>query len=351
MITVNELQINLGSFTLGPISLKVDTGAFFALMGPTGSGKTLLLESLAGLLQADSGTISIDHHDITKAPPERRNIGLVYQDNSLFPHLSVFENIIYGQRYNNIEKREGQHYAHQLMEMLSISKLKKRKPAKLSGGEKQRVALARALACRPKIVLLDEPLSSLDPQFREGLRKNLKELHGSSGATFFMVTHDFVDALTLADCAAVIHKGCIEQSGKTLDIFHRPTTTFIADFVGMKNIFPARYEGKTCFFSGLQIPVRDFTPGHSQGYAALRPEDIHVGSNSDEIVDEIEFEGTVTNLTRDGFTWIVAIRHGQAEFTARLEPRLALNGAIREGALTTFSFHPASLHHIGQKDS
>lgn len=346
MIDVNELRINLGTFTLGPISLQIKTGAFFTLMGPTGSGKTLLLESLAGLLQADSGSISIDQYNITNASPEQRNIGLVYQDNCLFPHLSVFENIIYGQRYNGIDKRKGRNYACELMEMLSITPLKERKPSKLSGGEKQRVSLARALACRPKIVLLDEPLSSLDPQFREGLRKNLKELHQNSGTTFFMVTHDFVDALTLADSAAVIHKGCIEQCGSTLDIFHRPATAFIADFVGMKNIFPSRYENQTCTFSGLQIPVHDLIKNKSRGYAALRPEDIHIGPESDEEHEAIVLKGTVTTLSRDGFTWIAVIRCNGADFTARLEPRQAIHGKVKEGDRITFSFHPASLHHM-----
>jgi molybdate/tungstate transport system ATP-binding protein len=346
MISIDKLQIKFPSFSLGPVSLEVDSHSFFALMGPTGSGKTLLLESIAGLLKSDWGSICIDGQDITQAPPEQRNVGLVYQDNSLFPHLTCFENIIYGQRYNNIEETEGKRYALELMEMLSIDQLQVRKPARLSGGEKQRVALARALACRPKVVLLDEPLSSLDPQFREGLRKNLKQLHKSSGAIFFMVTHDFVDALTLADKAAVIHKGHIEQSGQTLDIFHRPSTTFIADFVGMKNIFEASYENGLCTFKGITIPAPVSVGSKQKGHVALRPEDIHIGSEGEFSSGEKRLSGSVTGLIRDGFTWIVTLSCCDAVFTARLEHRLALNGTIQEGTELLFGFRHDVVHHI-----
>ncbi len=345
MISIEELKIILPSFTLGPVSLQIETGAFFALMGPTGSGKTLLMESLSGLLKPDEGRILIDGIDITNAPPEQRNIGLVYQDHSLFPHLTVAENVMYGQRYNNIGNEEGRRLAFKLMEMLSVVKLQDRKPGKLSGGEKQRVALARALACRPAIVLLDEPLSSLDPQFREGLRKNIKQLHKTSGATFFMVTHDFVDSLTLADTAAVITNGKIQQIGKTLDIFHRPSTTFIADFVGMKNIIEVSYENEDCVFCGIAIPKPENVK-HDRGHIALRPEDITLSSPGEVVSDGRTVSGTVTGIHRDGFVWIATVQCQEAVFSVRLEHRAVLDGKYNVNKDVLLTFDPGAVHHI-----
>lgn len=316
-------------------------------MGPTGSGKTLLLESLAGLVKPDKGTLCIDKKEITREPPERRGMGLVYQDNALFPHMSVFENIIFGQRYHGISKKDGARHAHELMEMLGIAHLENRKPETLSGGEKQRTAMARALSCHPEIVLLDEPLSSLDPQFRDGLRKNLKALHEKTDALFFMVTHDFVDALTLTDRAAVIRNGVIEQSGATLDIFHRPATTFIADFVGMKNIFPATFKNGSCSFADLAIPLYDHHWSKKKGYAALRPEDIQIVEENDLTpAGWLRFEGKIETVTREGFSWLAVVRRKNALFTSHIEQRLLVNGLVRENNVVTFSFDPKTVHLI-----
>lgn len=346
MIEISNLCLDLPGFALGPLSLRVASGSFFGLMGPTGSGKTLLLESLAGLIKTDHGTICIDNKDITNQPPERRGMGLVYQDNALFPHMSVLENITYGQRYNQVGREEGLQHALELMDMLSISDLANRRPETLSGGEKQRTALARALACWPDIVLLDEPLSSLDPQFREGLRRNLKLLHQKTGAIFFMVTHDFVDALTLTDSAAVIRNGIIEQNGATLDIFHRPATTFIADFVGMKNIFPARYGKETCTFANQSILAVDVSFSEKKGFAAIRPEDIQIVDGNGVMPGWAKLQGTIESVLREGFTWLAVVRCNDIPFTVRVEQRLLVNGLIRENNVVTLSFNPDSVHHI-----
>ncbi|WP_461208236.1 ABC transporter ATP-binding protein [Desulfocurvus sp. DL9XJH121] len=346
MIDIDALRLDFPGFCFGPASLRVDGGSFFALMGPTGSGKTLMLECLAGLTAPHAGAIRINGRDVTGDPPERRRIGLVYQDNALFPHMTVLRNILYGQRYHGIDPERGRAYGLELAEMLDITRLLDRLPAKLSGGEKQRVALARALACSPDIVLLDEPLSSLDPQFRDGLRANLKGLHQATGAVFFMVTHDFVDALTLADHCAVIHKGRIVQTGPTLDIFHKPATTFIAGFVGMENIFPAVYEQGYCRFAGLSVPTGGGPQDGAAGYAALRPEDVIICRNGDSPLAWVSARGRVASVARQGFSWAATVLHGDARFTARLEHRLVLDGSVREGADVTLAFDPAAVHHI-----
>ncbi len=351
MIRIRDLRLDFPGFTLGPASLHVEAGSFFALMGPTGSGKTLLLESLAGLIKRQQGRIEIAGRDVTALPPERRGLGLVYQDNALFPHMTVLDNIVYGQRYHGVEAAEGKKLALELADMLRISPLLKRRPSGLSGGEKQRTAIARALACRPGVVLLDEPLSSLDPQFREGLRKNLKEVHAATGAVFFMVTHDFTDALTLADHAAVIHKGKIEQAASTLDIFHKPATTFIAEFVGMGNIFPSTYDQGFFRFAGVSAPrPADCAPGR-EGCVALRPEDVHVSTNGAPPEDWISLPGKVESVTRQGFSWAASVRCGEARFTARLEHRPVLAGEIKEGSSVCVAFDPDVVHYIPDPSS
>lgn len=348
MIEIKDLRLEFPGFVFGPVSLRVEAGSFFAIMGPTGSGKTLLLESLAGLTKVRQGDILLDGRNITRLAPEERGMGLVYQDNALFPHMTVLENIVYGQRYRGVGKAEGARLARDLAEMLRITHLLERKPAGMSGGEKQRTAIARALACKPDVVLLDEPLSSLDPQFREGLRQSLTQLHQATGAVFFMVTHDFVDALTLADHTAVINRGHLEQTGPTLDIFQKPATVFIARFVGMENIFPATYAGGDCQFAGLTLPLG---PGQTRpgdrGAAAIRPEDIAVSLDHDAPEHWVRLEGEVAALDRVGFAWTVAVQCGQARFLARLEHRLAISGQVRQGGRVRLAFDPGAVHHMG----
>lgn len=347
MIDLRGVQHDFPRFSLGPISLQVDRGAFFALMGPTGSGKTLLLESLAGLLVPHSGKIFLSGNDITATPPEKRNVGLVYQDHALFPHMNVLENIMFGQRYHVSTVSDGEAYAYELMKMLDIAKHAKRSPRHLSGGEKQRVALARALAFRPDIVLLDEPLSALDPHFREGLRRHLKEVHQNTETTFFMVTHDFVDALALADSAAVIHEGKILQSGSTLDIFHRPATPFIAEFVGMKNTVPACYSHGLCSAGAVSFSLTEsYGSPSSTGYMALRPEDMHLSAVNDFPAHWVVLTGEIVSVSRSGFSWFAEVSCGSLTVTAHLEQRQALNGMGKAGVAVTLGFDPAVVHHI-----
>ncbi|MEJ2723858.1 MAG: ABC transporter ATP-binding protein [Deltaproteobacteria bacterium] len=243
MIRVDKLCIDLPGFSIRSVDLSIEKGEFFTLLGPTGAGKTLVLEAISGLAPVTSGRIVVENREITRIAPEHRGIGIVYQDYALFPHLNVFQNITYGLRYHRMDHRESQKRVERFIEALNLGGLVNRSVSNLSGGERQRVALARALVVSPSVLLLDEPLSALDPNFREDLRKVLKELHCEMGITFLMVTHDFGEALFLADRAAVISQGRIEQVGKTDEVFQRPATPFVAEFVGMKNVFEAVFQG------------------------------------------------------------------------------------------------------------
>ncbi|MCW7074930.1 MAG: ATP-binding cassette domain-containing protein [Candidatus Methanospirare jalkutatii] len=236
-------------FSIKSITLEVKKGEYFVILGPTGAGKTLLLELIAGFHFPDEGKILIDGKDMTFSPPEERNIGFIYQDYMLFPHLTVEKNIAFGLRARQRgrfkrerrEKRERQEEiarkVKEVLRMLGIEHLVKRRPATLSGGEQQKVAIARALAIEPRILLLDEPLSALDMRTREQLREDLRRLNREKGITMVHVTHDQTEAAMLADRVAVMMRGRIVQIGTSREIFSRPASAEIAEFVGVENIF------------------------------------------------------------------------------------------------------------------
>jgi molybdate/tungstate transport system ATP-binding protein len=343
MIRVDSLSLCFAGFGLRDVSFHVAPGEFFALMGPTGSGKTLILESIAGLVDRARGTIRVAGQRVDHLPPERRNVSLVYQDNALFPHLNVLDNVTYGQRYHGIKEDQGRRMALDLLERLGLSHVAGRLPLNLSGGEKQRVSLARALACKPDVVLLDEPLSSLDPQFRGDLRATLKDLHKHSGLTFLMVTHDFVDALTLAERAAVIRGGGLEQVGAVNDVFRKPATAFVAGFVGMKNIFPVQ-GGKEC---DLGKEARFAVPGATgPGHVALRPEDVFVSLRAAAATHKVGLSGTLLAVWREGFSWFAEVACGDSRFTAALDRQFLDQGKLDPGQSVQLSFAPESLHFM-----
>lgn len=350
MIRLTDLTIRFPGFTLDHVSLHVRPGEFFALMGSTGSGKTLVLESVAGLTRLDEGSVVIGSRDVTRLPPEKRNVSLVYQDHALFPHLNVLQNVMYGQRYHGIDKESGRRQARDLLDTLGLLKLEKRRPEHLSGGEKQRTALARALACGPDVILLDEPLSSLDPQFRGELRRTLKHVHETTGTTFLMVTHDFADAMILAERGAVIKDGRLHQQDTVANIFRRPATPFTASFVGMTNVFPARYAKGSCTFAGHTFEGLPGLPDRATGFAALRPEDVFVGSPEDFPEDWHIMRGTVERVEREGFTWTAVVRCGDQTLTALVDRHMVLNRGLDSGSAVTLGFAWEHLHHMPDHD-
>jgi len=312
-IRIENLAVDLGSFHLRNINLTLESGDFFALMGPTGAGKSVLLEALVGLVPIVGGDIFIDDRKITNLAPEKRGISIVYQDYALFPHLTVLDNIRYGLRFQSHKKSTAP--IDELVDRLNLNHLLQRHPETLSGGEQQRVALARALAVTPDILLLDEPLSALDPKFRQDLRAHLKTLHQASGATFMMVTHDFSEALSLAQRAAVMNQGALEQTGTIEEIFCRPTSTMVADFVGMKNLFKVEFSGASARAGGVEIKVGREADA-AQGYIAIRPEDLIL--SKEPLVSSLQnsFVGKVTAIRSHGFFYEIDFAVNSLIFTA-----------------------------------
>ncbi|MBW1779749.1 MAG: ABC transporter ATP-binding protein [Deltaproteobacteria bacterium] len=345
MITVKDLHIRLSGFCLENIHLTIPEGEFFVLMGPTGAGKTVLLEAIAGLMPVTQGRVFIRDKEVTHLPPEKRGIGIVYQDQALFPHLTVRKNIVYGLRYHQISQKGAGERMDRLVSLLNLSHLLDRLPANLSGGEKQRVAMARALAVQPAVLLLDEPLSALDPNFREEVRNALKALRQRTGATFMMVTHDFADALALADRAAVINNGRIEQTGRVDDIFQRPISTFVADFVGMKNLFRARFEGTKTFLGELEIDLGR-APDNKEGHIAIRPEDIVISRDAVSSGIRNRFTGKVVGVFDQGFTYEVHLKAGNAVFKSLITKKTLFQLGIREGEQVFFSFKETAVHNF-----
>ncbi|PIV70012.1 MAG: ABC transporter [Euryarchaeota archaeon CG01_land_8_20_14_3_00_38_12] len=242
MIKLENISKNWENFSLKNINLEIKNNEYFVILGPTGAGKTLLLETIAGFHYPDSGKIIINNKDITFFPPEKRNTGFVYQDFMLFNHKTVFENIAYGLRIRGIKNVEEQ--VEKMADLVNVKHLLSRYPSTLSGGEKQRTAIARALIIKPSILLMDEPLSALDALTQKKLRDELKKIHSETKVTTIHVTHDQEEALVLGDRIGIVDKGKIVQTGTPEEIFRKPTSEFVANFVGAENIFTGTAETK-----------------------------------------------------------------------------------------------------------
>lgn len=237
MIKIEGLSKKLGNLQLEHINLEIHDNEYFVILGPTATGKTVLLEIIAGLIKPDRGEVYFNHERVTDVPPEAHEVGMVYQDYCLFPHLNVRQNVCFGLT-NRGEKREKIEQAFtEIIRRFELGYLAARKVQNLSGGEQQRVAIARALITEPRILLLDEPLSALDPETKVGFQVKLKEIHATAKTTTIHVTHDFNEAIALADRIAIMHEGKIVQVGTPEEIFQRPASSFVAKFVGARNIF------------------------------------------------------------------------------------------------------------------
>ncbi len=276
-LSCNNISIHAGSFGLKNINFGVNEGDYFVLLGPSGAGKSLLLETIAGFLQPSFGNISLDGEDITNETPQRRQVGLLFQDYALFPHLTVIANIRYPLKGLKLTAAEKKHRIDNISQELGIGHLLHRYPENLSGGEKQRVALARILVCKPSVLLLDEPLSSLDVQLRSSVRSMLRQLN-RQGQTILQVTHDYEEARILANRVAIIENNTIVQCGSPDEVFLHPRSAFVANFVGIRNFFkgwlsPSDLQTKPFKTDNVILHVMTDQPAGS-GFVVVRSEDI-----------------------------------------------------------------------------
>ncbi|MEM4455562.1 MAG: ABC transporter ATP-binding protein [Thermofilaceae archaeon] len=275
--------------------LKIEDGEFFGLLGPSGSGKTTTLRIIAGLTEPDKGRVLFDGEDVTRVPPEKRNLGMVFQSWALFPHLTVFENIAFGLRLRKLPESEISRRVKWASELLRIEELLYRYPYQLSGGQQQRVAVARAIVIEPRALLFDEPLSNLDAKLRDQVRFELRKLQRELKITSIYVTHDQAEAFVLCDRVAVMNKGNIEQLGKPEEIYNSPATPFVAEFMGVTTLIPAAVSRVADYNLGLAVVKLEDTDielvartnlekvsSGSKVLLVVRPESLKLASPSDK---------------------------------------------------------------------
>jgi len=298
MIEIESLSRKWKNFALEEMNLKVESGEYFVILGPTGAGKTLFLELIAGFHSPDSGKIRIDGKEVTRLPPEKHSLVFVYQDYSLFPHMSVKKNIEFGMRMKKIKSKEK---LFEIARDLKINHLLDRHPLTLSGGEQQRVALARALVTDPEVLLLDEPLSALDPRTQESARELLLAIHKKKKLTVLHITHDQTEARIMADRIAIIMDGKLRQVGTPEEIFEKPVDSQVASFVGFENMLNGRVisaEGGLLRIEAGKIIIEasgDIEVG-SQVHAFLRPENIVLSKTSAQSSVRNSIQGRVTEV-------------------------------------------------------
>jgi putative spermidine/putrescine transport system ATP-binding protein len=309
------------------VTLDIAEGEFFAMLGPSGSGKTTCLRLIAGFEQPTAGHIEIFGETAEGLPPYKRNVNTVFQDYALFPHMTVGENVAYGLMIKGVARSERERQATEALAMVKLKGFESRRPSQLSGGQRQRVALARALVNQPKVLLLDEPLGALDLKLREQMQEELKSLQRQLGITFVFVTHDQGEALSMADRVAIFNDGRIVQAGSPADVYERPQSRFVADFVGSSNVLTPEFSA---------------AHGGSRRWTSLRPEKIRLQAPDAPVpagcgavagvVSAIHYQGAVTRVVVDagGTRLTAAIPAGSASIAEGQSVRLvwALDSAV-----------------------
>jgi putative spermidine/putrescine transport system ATP-binding protein len=284
---------------LDGLDLTVRPGEFLALLGPSGCGKTTALRMLAGFEHPTSGEVLVDGKDVTDVPAHRRDAGMVFQSYSLFPHLNALDNVAFGLRMRKVRTAERRSRAAELLDLVGLGDKGERFPHQLSGGQQQRIALARALALRPRVLLLDEPLSALDAKVRLSLREEIRRLQQELGITTLFVTHDQEEALSIADRVAVMRAGKLEQCAAPAELYGRPATAFVAEFVGTMSRLPGRLTDGVVEVLGQRLPVDGEAPAGPEVDVLVRPEAIHVHADEtgDARVVGTAFLGAVVRVT------------------------------------------------------
>jgi len=304
-VEFSEVSRKFGKITaLHNFSLGIEPGELVTLLGPSGCGKTTALRVLAGIDNLHTGTVSINREVLTSVPAYRRNIGMVFQAYSLFPNMTVSENISYGLRMRGVNTSKRREKAGQMLDLVGMSALADRMPSELSGGQQQRVALARALAIEPRVLLLDEPLSALDAQIRTQIREEIRRLQKSLGITTIFVSHDQEEAMSISDRIAVLNHGVLEQIDTPKNIYNSPTSNFVAEFVGLNNKLPALIiDDHTCSVFGQNLGISNSLPAHRKGLEVLvliRPESILLSKDQGRFrIISKSFLGSITRFEID----------------------------------------------------
>jgi len=331
MLKLKDISVKLGDFQLKNINLSLDKGDYYVLLGKSGVGKTVLLEIIAGLIKSNSGQVILNNEDITHHKIQNRKVGIVFQDYSVFPHLTVGQNIAYPLKGKRISNTEKELLISKYAELANIEHLLDRNTQNLSGGELQRVALARMLVSKPDCILLDEPLASLDVQLKGGLRNLLRQIN-QSGVTILHVTHDYEEAIALSNKVAVIHEGEIIQKGLTKEVFKKPANEFVANFTGIKNFFISEFTPNNTakINNNLEIKVSN-KDELLKGKIIIRGEEI--------ILSNKEIESSATNNFKGKIKQIIPYLTNQEVI---VDIGIELSVVISEESLQKFNFKEGS---------
>jgi|TARA_B100002003_G_scaffold249921_1_gene287554 putative spermidine/putrescine transport system ATP-binding protein len=288
LISLKNLRICYGAVEVVPdLSVDIEKGEFFTLLGPSGCGKTTVLRSIAGLVNVTSGQIILDGVDITDQPAEQRDVGIVFQNYALFPQMTVFENVAFGLKVAKVAKSTIKQKVDEMLLATGVEEHAHKKPDSLSGGQQQRVAIARSLVMGTRVLLFDEPLSNLDAQVREGMRREIKKLQRELEFTAIFVTHDQDEALSMSDRLLVFNKGRMDQIGTSGDLYHNPATPFVCEFIGASNLLGPKIRNVLSLKDGADYYVR--------------PEELHLDPNGKlkVVVSEVEFLGPTSRVEVD----------------------------------------------------
>jgi putative spermidine/putrescine transport system ATP-binding protein len=296
-VELNELTRVYGSVkALDGLTLHIEPGELVALLGPSGCGKTTALRILAGLDEATSGTVSVGGQDVSNVPANKRDMGMVFQAYSLFPHLTVLDNVAFGLKMRGKAKSDRTSRAADMLDLVGLSAHKHKYASELSGGQQQRVALARALAIQPRVLLLDEPLSALDAKVRSQLRDEIRRVQLEVGTTTLFVTHDQEEALAVADRVGVMSQGKLEQLAAPADLYANPATPFVAEFVGLNNKVPAEVSGGQAHLLGTSVPALEGSV--AKGLAMVRPESVTITADpaGTATISSVAFLGPISRV-------------------------------------------------------
>ncbi|MFM2278093.1 MAG: hypothetical protein RLZZ444_324 [Pseudomonadota bacterium] len=326
--------------TFGPVravdevSIDIMENEFFALLGPSGCGKTTLLRMLAGFEVPTSGAILLSDSDITRLPPEKRPLNLMFQSYALFPHMTVRQNLNYGLEMEGLDKTEIRRRVDETLAATDLTTFADRKPDQLSGGQKQRVALARALVKRPKLLLLDEPLGALDKKLREKMQLELKRLQHEAGITFVIVTHDQEEALVMADRMAILRDGKLLQVGSPEEIYERPNDRFVANFIGIMNFIDGTIEAGGHFVAdGYRLAI-DATRAPGAAVLAIRPENISLSPDGDGL------KGTIADIAYHGLDRVLHVRSPASDQPILVRVPAGDGHKFQAGQTVSLTFNP-----------
>jgi len=318
------------------VNLQIPAGKLVTLLGPSGCGKTTTLRMVAGLEHPTSGRVFIGDEDVTPLPASNRSVTMVFQSYALFPHLTVFENVAYGLRVTKVPNAQIHTQVAAVLELVGLPQVGARYPSQLSGGQQQRVALARALVMNPKVLLFDEPLSNLDAKLRKRVRGEIRELQQRLGITTIYVTHDQAEALALSDVVVVMNQGHVEQMGTPFDLYRRPATRFVADFIGEANLLPGRYAGGTLTVGPYAFPFRQDGIAPGPVTVVARPEVVQVemtGQGLPGVIRSAFFMGTTID-------YLIDTAVGEVNVSEPLRAR----GVLTVGAGVQLQFTEAGLY-------